>query len=187
MLGSAPRSLSGVGTVPRTVIGLGMLLALGVLGWALWARPWDRVPLITGVNGCYAGGEQGQTGPLVVDAQYGTRFNGQPVMWPDGFSARHAGFEVEILNRGGQVVATTGRLYHISVAAVSQAEQNAVGSLGAYPAAANCGYLWDLLDCTAAAAQRGEPLRTLTPDGEMYTSLGLAKYYCGLLPSSAPQ
>jgi hypothetical protein len=105
------------------------------------------VHLLTGASGCYAGGEGGTTGPLLADAHYGTRFKGQPVMWPDGFSARRAGGQVEVLNSSAQVVATTGRLYHNSNAEVLWPP----APFGAFPAAAGCGYPWDFVDCGPVA------------------------------------
>ena len=104
------------------------------------------VKLLTGVGeACYAGGEQGATAQLVVDESYGTRFAGRPVMWPIGFTARRAGAEVEVLDADGNVRATTGRIYHISLAPAPYLAQ----SMNAYPAAVNCGYGWDFVDCTA--------------------------------------
>ena len=107
----------------RIIAGAAVVIVL--LGWAAWAHPWaPAVPLLTGVSaeGCFAGGEPGQTGSLLPDAQFGTSFKGQPVMWPDGFSARRAGDQVAVLNSSGQVVATTGRLYHISRAPLANGE-----------------------------------------------------------------
>src|SRR5262245_61302387 len=116
---------------------------LGLLG--------ERVDLLTGVDPdvCYAGGEQGWTGPLVVDPQFGTRFNGQPVMWPTGYSGRRAGSEVQVLDGGGAVRAMTGRIYHISYAPDFDGRAKA---RNAFPAAVNCGYHWDFIDCTANPA-----------------------------------
>lgn len=132
----------------------GAVVAIVLLGWV---QPWKpAVHLLTGVNpdACYAGGEPGHTGPLLPDAQFGTSFDGQPVMWPDGFSARRAGEQVEVLDAFRLVVATTGRLYHISIAPL-----DAVGGMlgpdptyGAYPAAAaSCRYPYDLVDCGPVA------------------------------------
>ena len=113
-------------------------------------KPWKpAVHVLTGVSAeaCYAGGEPGQTGPLLPDAQYGTSFKGKPVMWPDGFSARRAGDQVEVRNSHGQVVATTGRLYHISRAPLDNGDLGVEPTFGAYPAAASCSYPYDFVDC----------------------------------------
>jgi hypothetical protein len=109
----------------------------------------ERVEILTGGlgPGCYAGGESGMTGQLVVDPKYGTSFRDRPVMWPDGYTARRAGGEVEVLDADGLVKATTGRTYHISVAPAYGLEPS-----NAYPAAAECDYPWDFIDCTPAVA-----------------------------------
>ena len=123
----------------------GVAVAIVLLGWM---QPWKpAVHLLTGANphACYAGGEPGGTGPLLPDAQFGTSFDGQPVMWPDGFSARRAGDQVEVLNSFRLVVATTGRVYHISTAPLDPGE--AEPTFGAFPAAALCSYPYDFVDC----------------------------------------
>ena len=128
----------------------GAAVAIVLLGLAAWAQPWvPAVPLLTGVSAdtCYAGGEGGRTGLLLPDERFGTRFNGQPVMWPDGFKARPAGDQVEVLNSSGLVVATTGRLYHISRAPLANGDLGVEPTFGAYPAAASCPYEWDFVDC----------------------------------------
>jgi hypothetical protein len=62
-----------------------------------------------------------------------------------------SGPRVAVLNGAGEVRATTGRRYHISIApAFSEGAQQQLERLGAYPAAANCDYPWDFIDCTAA-------------------------------------
>ena len=117
--------------------------------------PGVQVPLLTGVSpeACYAGGESGMTGRLIPDATYGTSFNGRPVMWPIGFSARQAGDEVQVLDSGGRVRATTGRVYHISIAPVYD-HAKLLERSNAYPAAVLCTYPWDLVDCTADPGNR---------------------------------
>jgi hypothetical protein len=118
------------------------------------------VPLLTGNLGCYAGGESGPTALLVADPTYGTSLNGQPVMWPGGYTARRAGSQVEVLDAAGTVRATTGRTYHISFAyapGLTPNDDGSVDSVGparAFPAAADCGYAWDFIDCTATPADR---------------------------------
>jgi hypothetical protein len=138
----------------------------------------EPVELLTGVDGCWAGGESssGISGLLVSDPGSGTAINGTPIMWPIGFTGRRAGGEVEVLNADGKIVATTGRTYHISMGVVSGgAASTNVG--GAFPAAANCGYPWDFIDCTAAADATGEPV---APNGG-FTLIGEWQLYCGLL------
>ena len=127
-----------------------LALALCVAGCSSAGLSDGRVELLTGVdpNICYAGGEGGETGSLVVDPKHGTSFNGHPVAWPNGFTARRAGSEVEVLDAAGTVVATTGRVYHISVAPPGPGAEPD----GAYPAAVHCGYPWDFVDCATADA-----------------------------------
>jgi hypothetical protein len=134
--------------------------------------PGESVPLLTGDLGCYAGGEGGPTAPLIAEPQYGTSFAGKPVMWPTGYSARRFGAEVQVLDRHGKVKATTGRTYHISQAFAPALIPNddgpfeAPGPHDAWPAAADCTYHHDFIDCTAnptdAWCQPPEP-PTVTP------------------------
>ena len=57
-----------------------------------------------------------------------------------------------MLNARGAVIATTGRDYYISIAAVVDPERRGLmESTGAYPAAAECPYAHDFIDCTAVA------------------------------------
>jgi hypothetical protein len=143
-------SLLGVVVVRRIVTAIALASCLSGCD-----RPGVQVPLLTGVSpdACYAGGESGMTGPLVADATYGTSFNGRPVMWPVGFRARLAGDEVEVLDSGGRVRATTGRVYHISIAPVYD-NSKLLERSNAYPAAVLCDYAWDFVDCTADPANR---------------------------------
>jgi hypothetical protein len=123
-----------------------LALALLPLGCAPTGDP---VPLLTGVDpaACYAGGETGMGGLLLVDPEYGTSFNGRPVMWPVGFSGVRVGHEVVVLD-GDRVVATTGRKYYISIGpVVSDERRRLMDRVGAYPAAAHCSYPWDFVDC----------------------------------------
>ena len=100
--------------------------------------------LLTGVIGCYAGGESGITDTLQLDPDYGTRFGGKPVMWPDGFTGvRLANGQVGVLNGAGILVATTGRRYEIAIAPVRDYEL--MNRIGAYPAAAGCPYPQDFV------------------------------------------
>jgi hypothetical protein len=74
--------------------------------------------------------------------------------------------EVVVLDAAGRVVATTGREYYISNGRVaSESARLRMERVGAFPAAANCGYPWDFIDCTAAADGTGDP--------------GAAATYCG--------
>jgi hypothetical protein len=141
-----------------------LALALCVLGCGAKAPPRDSVPLLTGSLGCWAGGEQGSTAPLVADQVYGTSFGGRPVMWPGGYTARRVGTEVAVLDANGNIKATTGRTYHISYAyapALTYPTNDASGDrpkpTNVFPAAADCGYAWDFIDCTAAASAPGSP------------------------------
>jgi hypothetical protein len=102
--------------------------------------------LLTGVNGCFAGGEQGNAGLLRVDQDHGTSFNGMPVMWPLGFTGVRHEAGVDVLDSAGNVVARTGRVYYLSRGPVT-GTGNMFDAGGAYPAAANCPYPWDLIDC----------------------------------------
>ena len=145
------------GRVARLVSAVALTLCL--LGCDLWAEP---VPLLTGSLSCYAGGEGGPTALLVVDPKYGTSFDGRPVMWPQGYTARRAWGEVVVLDATGNVKATTGRTYHISSAFAPELVPADDGSgvpepTNAFPAAADCGYAWDFIDCTAGTSVPGSP------------------------------
>jgi hypothetical protein len=130
-------------------------MALAMLLLACGAAPkGEQVPLLTGPLGCYAGGEGGPTGELTVDQQYGTSFAGRPVMWPTGYTGWHVGSVVEVRDKAGNLKATTGRKYHISHAYAPILIPNDDGSLAfepanAFPAAADCPYHHDFIDCTA--------------------------------------
>jgi hypothetical protein len=101
----------------------------------------DSVQLLTGGDdACYAGGEHPGSGQLVAEGEYGTTFNGKPVMWPVGYTGRRVGAEVEVLDPSGTVRATTGRLY--SIAQMPNYEESV------FRAAVDCGYEWDFNDCT---------------------------------------
>jgi hypothetical protein len=112
------------------------------------------VELLTGETQCYAGGEGGGPGVLVVDPEYGTRFNGMPVLWPPGFTGVRVGSEVEVRDPAGKAVARTGQAYYISVAASRWIDEThkLVEETGAYPAAVLCRYPWDFVDCATGAA-----------------------------------
>ena len=105
------------------------LVVLGIGAFAFAFR--SPVPLLTGPPH----GEENTTGPigcftnhadgaLIVHEQYGTAIIdtqggglkplATPIMWRPGFTARRSGFEVEVLDANGLVVATTGRTYSIA-------------------------------------------------------------------------
>jgi hypothetical protein len=160
----------------RIVACLALALSLlGCYGGGASALPGESVPLLTGALTCYAGGEGGPTALLVVDPKYGTSLNGQPVMWPKGYTARRAGSEVDVLDTQGKVIATTGRTYHISRAYAPELFPNDDGSFdgtpppSAFPAAADCTYHHDFIDCTANPTdmwcQPREPLPHELPGG----------------------
>ena len=129
-----------------------LALGLCLLGCGSAAPRGEPVQLLTGVSGCYAGGEQGAAGLLLVDPVHGTSFNGKPVMWPMGFTGLGVGAEVEVLNSAGKVVATTGRRYFISHGPVDAADkQQLLKTTGAFTAAASCPYPWDFFDCSSPA------------------------------------
>jgi hypothetical protein len=103
----------------------GLALALVVLGCA------DPVALLTGVPPMVSGGggcfTNSAGGPLIVDPDYGTAIidgdtggAATPVMWRPEFSGRRRGSEVEVLDPGGEVVATTGRSYRMGGGYVEQ-------------------------------------------------------------------
>jgi len=122
------------------------------------------VELLTGDTSCYAGGEGGTAGVLIVDPEYGTRWNGMPVLWPTGFTAVRVGSELEVRDAAGEAVARTGQAYHISFAHVDGDTLQLVEEIGAYPAAVLCGYPWDFVDCATEPAP-----------------------YCDVIPSPPPE
>lgn len=128
-----------------------LVLGLCLLGCDEAAPAVEPVQLLTGVNGCYAGGESGRGGLLLGDPEFGTRFDGNPVMWPQGFTGALVGGEIQVLDAEGNVVAKTGSRYFISVAPIAEERRALMEAIGAYPAAANCGYPWDLVDCGSPA------------------------------------
>ena len=135
------------------------------------------IHLLTGVDGCWAGGESssGITGVLLPDPTSGTSINGKPIMWPVGFTGRRLpDGEVEVVDPDGRVLATTGRTYHLSIGVVSGKAASAdVG--GAFPAAANCGYAWDFMDCTLAPGS--------SPSYEYKLYCGFPKYWTCITPA----
>jgi hypothetical protein len=127
-------------------------LGLGLLGCGSVPPAGEPIQLLTGVSGCYAGGEQGAAGLLLVHPEYGTSFNGVPVMWPVGFTGVRRGDDVEVLDSGGKAVAMTGRRYFISHGPVDAEDKHRLmEKIGAFTAAANCPYPWDFVDCGSPA------------------------------------
>lgn len=97
------------------------------------------------MDSCYAGGEQGVKSRLLVDPVYGASFDGRPVMWPLGFTGMRVKDEIAVLDATGKIVAMTGRMYYMSYAPVHAPEKaELMERIEAFPAAANCGYPWDL-------------------------------------------
>ena len=119
-----------------------LALSLSAVGCA--SPTGEPVQLLTGDLGCYAGGGQAVEGSLIADPQYGTRFTGQPVMWPVGFTAVRLGNgEVAVFNPDGKHIATTGKRYGIAYAfPYHQAPDmfRLADGTDSFPAAADCGY-----------------------------------------------
>ena len=97
-----------------------LALALCLLGCGAVVLPWDRVALRTSdtdtSSECSLSGRRGE---LILDAEFGLAWSAgpddiRPVIWPRGFTGRRVGSEVEVLDRDGNVVATTGREYEIN-------------------------------------------------------------------------
>lgn len=103
---------SGGATDPATARlptrGPALVLLLAAAISFLWP-----VPLLTapddGLVGCYT---SGASGVLTADATYGTAIIENeasiPVMWPHGFTGRRSGYQVEVVDTSGHVVARTG-------------------------------------------------------------------------------
>lgn len=89
-----------------------------VLAFALAACAGEPVALATQSKlGCFVANT---TGLLVPDASTGTAIVSEDmsrttaqVLWPVGFTARRSGDQVEVLDRGGHVVARTGQRYEL--------------------------------------------------------------------------
>lgn len=69
----------------------------------------------SGTVGCYLANT---TGMLIPDAQAGTAIVSEdmgqttvPIRWPQGYTGRRSGDQVEVLDGGGNVVARTGQRY----------------------------------------------------------------------------
>jgi hypothetical protein len=120
-----------------------LLLVVGAIAFGCTAATSGHgVALLTGVDahGCYSGGEGHAENQLVAGGDYGTMFDGKPVMWPVGYTGRWVGSEVEVINDKGEVVATTGRRYSFGFGPISDLDAKATQArLGAFPVGANCG------------------------------------------------
>lgn len=101
-------------------VSLALALAIAATGCGL-----GSVTLLTaepGLAGCYTSGVGGD---LVADGTYGTailetfktetgsRAVSLPVKWPYGYTGRRSGWEIEVLNASGDVVARTGTQLYI--------------------------------------------------------------------------
>jgi hypothetical protein len=94
-----------------------LALALVVLGCGPLG---GRVELVTGAPPGWDGSScslSSTGGLLVADEKYGTAIiqrptrTSVPVVWRPGFTAQRMGSEVQVLDPGGNIVATTGRTY----------------------------------------------------------------------------
>jgi len=93
-----------------------LALAICLLGCDTGVLSGDAVALRTSDTDtigtpCFLSGVEGE---LILDASSGLAWrlgpdDIRPVIWPRGFTARHVGSEVQVVDRDGQVVATTGR------------------------------------------------------------------------------
>jgi hypothetical protein len=119
-----------------------LALALCLLGCS--APKGEPVDLLTGIEACYAGGQRpSYAGVLAPDPEYGTQIDGRPVMWPVGYTGlRLTGGEIAVLDRSGNVVATTGRAYAISGAPRPRGEKGELMERIGAIAAPDC-YPWD--------------------------------------------
>jgi hypothetical protein len=110
-----------------------LALALFLLGCDSVVLPWDRVQLLTddaakytvntdGTLGGWSCGLMPTTGDLIADPTSGTAYKDStpgspntstPAMWLPGYTGRRVGSEVEVLDRQGKVVATTGKRYRL--------------------------------------------------------------------------
>ena len=96
-----------------------VVLALCLVGCAPKAPPGEPVALLTvetqtGFGGCVL--DLFWVADVVAGPASGAPTNGatgEPLAWPNGFTARRAGSEVEVLDPAGNVVLTTGRRYRM--------------------------------------------------------------------------
>lgn len=121
-----------------------VLCLLGCGSAATWGLP---VELLTGVEGCYAGGQSpSYAGVLVPDPVYGTSIDGRPVMWTVGYTGmRLPSGEIVVSNTSGEVIATTGKAYAISPAPFQPGEAGRLLELLNAIPAPDC-YPWDFVE-----------------------------------------
>jgi hypothetical protein len=126
-------------------------------------------------------------GVLVVDPEYGTRFNGMPVLWPSGFAGVRVGSDVEVRDAVGIAVAITGQAYYISVAAVDWDSEThkLVEEIGAYPAAVLCGYPWDFVDCATGEAPYCDVVPSPPPEPVVLDAAQAGPVICDALTALA--
>jgi hypothetical protein len=86
--------------------------AIAVFVLFLAACSGDQVQLLTGVDRCF--GVFPVEGTLLANPTSGTTIDGEPVMWPKGFTGRRVGSEVAVSDPQGNVVATTGKRYRLA-------------------------------------------------------------------------
>jgi hypothetical protein len=126
--------------MPR-VLGI-VALALSLLGCGAGgtgASPGGPVPLLTvetqtGFGSCVL--DPFYVADVIADPTTGTPSDaatGEPFAWPKGFTARRAGFEVEVVDQAGNVVLMTGRRYRVC------------------PAPDDTGFPWDLARSSGGA------------------------------------
>jgi hypothetical protein len=91
-----------------------LALALSLLGCDATVLPGAQVALRTTDTDtpplCFLAGAEGE---LIVDPELGIAWRVgpddiRPVIWPRGFTGRRVGTEVEVMDRDGKGVATTG-------------------------------------------------------------------------------
>jgi hypothetical protein len=101
----------------RTALALALLFTVAACGAD--PVPGEPVALLSasGNPGCYAATT---TGMLIVDPEAGTAIVSEDmgkttvrVRWPEGYSGRRSGDQVEVLDRAGHVVARTGQRYEL--------------------------------------------------------------------------
>jgi len=94
-------------------------LALALVSVVAACGPGEPVALLTahGDPGCFAANTNGM---LIVDPEAGTAIVSEDmgrttvaVRWPEGYTGRRSGSEVEVLDTAGRVVARTGQRYEL--------------------------------------------------------------------------
>ena len=143
-----------------------LALSLGLLGCAPGTPRSGPVPLVTVETHASFGScvlDPFYVADVIADPTSGTPSDaatGESFAWPKGFTARRAGFEVEVLDPAGNVVLTTGRRYRVCPAVDdigSSSTARSSGGAWVIGRAEECmgceleGYGWpfDRVDCTA--------------------------------------